>query len=212
MFGFNCHAVAFSKFGEFWQGTIYIYCRPLWKTTILGTMSSLLNWLITVWSPILRENSLHTLYVETETCLDTLLSALHSHVLLSQSIWSIFTWRLTWPEQIPSRLICVWCDSLQAVQGDVGKDGKRGSNDDESVGQHSLLVTGSVKSYKWLQMHMIVYFSGLTLCGWKHAPPCIGSDLLQRLNPKEHNKEEPSAIIRAAAYQRISAARCRSVA
>lgn len=74
MFGFNCHAVAFSKFGEFWEGTIYIYCRHLKKTTILGTMSSLLDWLITVWSPILRENCFHTLYVETETCLNTLLS------------------------------------------------------------------------------------------------------------------------------------------
>lgn len=42
--------------------------------------------------------------------------------------------------------------------------------------------------------------------------PRVGSDLLQRLNPKEHNKDEPSAIMRAAAYQRISAAASRSAA
>lgn len=90
----------------------------------------------------------------------------------------------------------------------MGKEGKRGAGGDQSVKatfaaglrRAVCLATGSVESYEWLQTAQD--------CVFFRAPPTFCSVLTL----KEHNKEEPSAITRASAYQRISAAQCRSVA
>lgn len=80
------------------------------------------------------------------------------------------------------------------------QNGKRRANADESA-----KATSRRRARRRLansrDRRRLCIFPGRILRSAIQAPPCIGSDLLQRLNPEEHNKDKPSAIRRAAAYR-----------
>lgn len=184
MFGLNCHGDVSSRFSHFlrrekkgwWDPKGTNKCK---KTRILGTMSLTLSWLFEcIFRHLVRPSRLSRRAAIRSTATRCAVSPSNpfprgdSHDLNKLPLGSyMFDVNLYKRHRATWKKTESWKQTVKATF---------------AVGLRAAVqpATGSAESYEWLQSHLIVYFSRMNLRSLIQALPCLGCDLLQRLNPK----------------------------